>query len=269
MKRLMVLISLVTLSSLAFAAPALAAAPAHDAYSDRIVIGSLPFSDSIDTTEATSDIDDVEANADCGAPVTDASVWFELTASTDGYVLVDVSASDYSAGVIVVTGSPSSFSIENCGAGGTYFQALSGQTYAILVFDDQYDGVGNGGTLNVTIDVLPPPPTVELAVNPIGQFNKRSGSATISGSFSCTGEAFWASIEVQLTQNVGRFTITGWGYVSFDGVTCDGTAQPWSAEVFGSNGKFKGGHTASVTVGYACGAFDCGYDFREQIVKLR
>jgi hypothetical protein len=39
--------------------------------------------------------------------------------------------------------------------------------------------------------------------------------------------------------------------------------------VFGSNGKFKGGRTASVTTAYACGAFDCGFDFREQTIKLR
>jgi hypothetical protein len=269
MKRLAVLLSLVALSSLTFVAPAAAAAPGNDTYADRIVVGSFPFSDSIDTTEATTDGDDVEANASCGAPVTDASVWYEVTAGTDGYFLVDVSPSDYSAGVIVVTGSPGSFSIETCGAGGTSFYAVSGQTYAILVFDDQYDGAGNGGTLEITIDVLPPPPTVALTVNPTGRFNKVTGSATISGTFRCTGEAFSANVEVQLTQNVGRFTITGYGYVSLDGVTCDGTIQPWAVEVFGSNGKFKGGRTASVAFAYACGGFDCGYDFKEQIVKLR
>lgn len=269
MKRPMVLISLVALSSLAFAAPALAAAPGNDTYPDRILVGSLPFSDSVDTTEATTDADDAEANAACGAPATDASVWYELTADTDGYVLVDVSASDYSAGVIVATGSPGSLITEACGPGGTYFYAVSGQAYAILAFDDQNDGVGNGGTLEITIDLLPPPPAVALTVDPIGRFNKVTGSATISGTLSCTGEAFWASVEVQLTQNVGRFSITGWGYVSFDGVTCDGTTQPWAVEVFGSNGKFKGGRTASVAIAYACGGFDCGYAFKEQTVKLR
>jgi hypothetical protein len=171
--------------------------------------------------------------------------------------------------VIVATGSPGSLITEACGPGGTYFYAVSGQAYAILAFDDQNDGVGNGGTLEITIDVLPPPPAVALTVNPIGHFNKVTGSATISGTLSCTGEAFWASVEVQLTQNVGRFSITGWGYVSFDGVTCDGTTQPWVVEVFGSNGKFKGGRTASVAIAYACGGFDCGYAFKEQTVKLR
>lgn len=269
MKRLAVLISLVSLFSLAFAAPALAAAPGNDLYSGRIAVGSLPFSDSLDTTEATTDADDVEANANCGAPASDASVWYELTAAADGLVIVDVSASDYPAGVIVVSGSPGGFVIENCGPGGTLFYAASGQPYAILAFDDQSDGAGNGGTLEINIDVAPPPPTVDITVDPVGAFNKLTGSATISGTLTCTGDAFFTEVDVQLTQNVGRFTVTGWGSVFTEPPVCDGTAQPWSVEVFGSTGKFKGGTAASVTFAYACGSFDCGFDSEEQIVRLR
>ena len=265
MKRLVVLISLVALTSLSFAAPVLAAAPSNDIYTGRTVIGSLPFSDSLDTTEATTDADDVEANTNCGAPATDASVWYELTATADALLLVDVSASDYSAGVIVATGSPGTFSIENCGPGGTVFFAVSGQTYAILAFDDQFDGAGNGGLLEITIDVAPPPPSVDVTVDPVGHFNK-SGSATITGTVTCTGEAVFAFIDLQLTQKVGRFTIIGSGFTEF---VCDGTTQPWSVEVFGFTGAFKGGRAASVTFAVACGSFDCGFDSEERIVMLR
>lgn len=269
MKRLTILVSLVAMFSLAFAAPVLAAAPGNDTYGGRIVIGSVPYSDSQDTTEATSDADDVEANAACGAPVTDASVWYELTASGDGAVIVDVSSSDYSAGVIVVSGSPGSFAIENCGPGSTVFFAASGQTYAILAFDDQGDGSGNGGALEITVDAAPPPPTLDLTVDPEGQFNKITGSATISGTLTCTGDAFFTEVDVQLTQNVGRFSVSGYGSIFSEPAVCDGTAQPWSVEVIGSNGKFKGGRAASVTFAFACGLFDCGFDSEEQIVRLR
>ena len=269
MKRLTVLISLVAMFSLAFAAPVLAAAPGNDAYGGRIAVGALPYSNSQDTTEATTDADDAEANAACGAPVTDASVWYELASAADGAILVDVSASDYSAGVIVVSGSPGSFVVEACGPGSAVFFAASGQTYAILAFDDQGDGAGNGGALEITVDVAPPPPTVDVTVNPIGQFNKLTGSATISGTLTCTGDAFFTEVDVQLTQSVGRFTVTGFGIAFDEQPTCDGTAQPWSVEVIGSTGKFKGGHAASVTFAYACGSFDCGFDSEEQIVRLR
>jgi hypothetical protein len=268
MKRLTVLISLVTMLSLAFAAPVVAAAPGNDAYAGRIAVSALPYSNSQDTTEATTDADDVEANA-CGAPATDASVWYELTAVADGPIIVDVSASDYSAGVIVVTGSPGSFVIEACGPGTVGFFALSGQTYTILAFDDQGDGAGNGGMLEISIDLPPPPPTVDVAVNPIGQFNKLTGSATISGTLSCTGNATDLALSVSLTQNVGRFTVTGFGSLFFDAPVCDGTAQPWSVEVFGFNGTFKGGHAASVTWSAVCELGNCGFDSEEQIIKLR
>lgn len=105
------------------ASSALAAtAPGNDTYVGREVIGSLPFSASVDTTGATTDAADAEANASlsaggtpCGASATDASVWYEFVATADGDIVVDVSTSDYSAGVIVVSGNPGSFTLENCG----------------------------------------------------------------------------------------------------------------------------------------------------------
>jgi hypothetical protein len=269
MKRLTVLISLVATFSLAFAAPVLAAAPGNDAYAGRIAVIALPYSNSQDTTEATTDADDVAANAQCGAPATDASVWYELTAAADSSIIVDVSASDYSAGVIVASGSPGSFVVEVCGQGMVGFAAASGVTYAILVFDDQLDGAGTGGALEISIDAAPPPPTVDVTVDPIGHFNRLTGSATISGTLTCTGDALDLQVAVSLTQNVGRFTITGFGSLFFDTPVCDGTAQPWSVEVFGFNGTFKGGHAVSVTSAAACNLGSCSFDSEEQIIKLR
>src|SRR5215471_13636780 len=56
--------------------PALAAAPSNDTFAGAQVIGSLPFSTTEDTTQATTDADDTAANQFCGAPATDASVWY-------------------------------------------------------------------------------------------------------------------------------------------------------------------------------------------------
>ena len=61
---------------------------------------TIGFSEVLDTTEATTDADDAQFNASCGAPATDASVWYTLV-GTDEVVIVDVSGSDYSAGVLV------------------------------------------------------------------------------------------------------------------------------------------------------------------------
>ena len=117
MRRMSLLITIVALASLGLAAPVLAAAPSGDLYATRTTIATLPFSESVDTTEATTDADDVEAAADCGAPATDASVWYEYTATSDAGVIVDTNSSTYSTGVIVATGSPGTFSLVTCFAG--------------------------------------------------------------------------------------------------------------------------------------------------------
>lgn len=255
-----------TILGLAVAVPAYAAPPANDTYAGRVVVAGIPFAASVDTTEATTDADDAELNAQCGAPATDASVWYELTAASDGALVVDVSNSTYSAGVLVGTGSPGSFNIVACAPGAVAFGTSAGTTYAILAIDDQFDGGGNGGTLQIAIEEIPPPPTIDIAVDPFGSFDSRTGAATIRGTATCTGDVQFASVDVQLTQRVGRFLIRGFGFTE---ITCDGTTRPWEVTVTGDNGMFKGGRAVSVTFAFACGVFDCGFDFEERIVRLR
>jgi hypothetical protein len=60
------------------AAPALAAAPANDDFDSATVIGSLPYADSLDTTEATYAGDEP---APCGQLYT--SVWYAFTPTHD------------------------------------------------------------------------------------------------------------------------------------------------------------------------------------------
>jgi hypothetical protein len=266
MKRLAILTSVLMVVSLAAAAPVLAAPPANDLYPGQAI--SVGFSASLDTSEATTDATDTEVNANCGAPATDASVWYQLTATADAFIGVDVSGSNYSAGVIVASGSPGNFTLENCGPGATAFAAVTGVTYSILAFDFQDDGGGNGGTLQIQVAELPPPPEVDVTVDKTGLFNSATGSATISGTVTCTGGPVdFSFIDISVRQVVGRTSIDGFG--SIEGFTCDGTTQPWSAEIFGSNGIFKGGKALTVSFAFACGPFLCGEDFDEVVVQLR
>jgi hypothetical protein len=267
MKRLAILSSLLMILSLGAAAPVLAAAPANDVYAGRepIAVGD---SLTVDTSEATTDADDTELNTVCGAPAMDASVWYELTATADGWIGIDVSASNYSAGVFVATGSPGSFEVLACGPGATAFEAVADETYAILAMDDQSDGGGNGGTLEIQVAALPPPPVIELTVNKTGRFNSKTGSATISGTVTCSGgPADFSFIDVSVRQAVGRFFVDGGG--SIEGFVCDGSTQEWSAEVFGFNGIFKGGKALTASFAFACGTFLCGESFLERVVQLK
>ena len=255
MRRVALLVSIVALLSLGLAAPVLAAAPSNDLYPDRTVI-SLPFSDTVDTTGATTDANDAEANLDCGAPATDASVWYAFTATSDGALVVDVSSSDYSAGIIVATGTPGGFGLVTCSEGSVVFSVTSSKTYLILAFDDQYDGSGNGGTLANTVADAPPPPTLDVTVSSSGGFNAKTGVATIRGTVTCTGgDEFGKNfVSVQATQTVGRMKFTGWGGAEF---TCDGTTQTWAADIFSDTGKFAGGKAVVWVDAFSCNLGGC------------
>lgn len=265
-KRLVVLVGLLLAASLAAAGPVLAAAPANDLYAGRQTV-AIGFSATVDTTEATTDADDLDIATGClGVPALDASVWYEITATADMGIAVDVSESTYSAGVIAASGGPGNWLVEACGPGATAWAATSGVKYTILAFDDQEDGTGNGGTLRINVVEAPPPPELTLTVNPRGSFDSHTGGAVISGTITCTGEAEFTFIDVFVRQKTGRLFIDGSGFI--EGFTCDGTTQAWSADIFPFNGVFKGGRAITVTFAVACGPFMCGEGFDESVVQL-
>jgi hypothetical protein len=248
------------------ALPASAAPPSNDTFGGATV-ASLGFSQTLDTTEATTDADDAQLNTNCGAPATDASVWYSLTAAADGGVVVDVSQSDYSAGVLVGTGTQGSLELVTCGPGTVGFTAVAGTTYYILAIDDQFDGAGNGGTLRISFNEAPPPPTVDITVDPVGRVDARTGEAFLTGTYTCSNGDF-IDVFGEARQAVGRFVIVG-SFSFSDFGTCDGAVHTWSATVFPENGKFAGGKAMTVTFAFSCGPFQCAEDFVEQTVRLR
>jgi hypothetical protein len=266
-KRLTILLGLLIAGSLATAAPAFAAAPpANDTLSNAQTI-SLGFSATdIDTTGATTDSDDATINSFCGAPKTDASIWYTITPSTDMGILVDLTGSDYSAGAIVAEGSAPNWNVLACAPFGVVFSATAGTKYTILVFDDQQDGVGTGGLLDISVTEAPPPPELSVTVDPRGTFDAKTGGAIVRGTLTCTGDVVFSFIDVFMRQKVGRLFIDGEGAI--EGFTCDGTSQPWSVDIFPFNGIFKGGRTATFSFAAACDNFQCGEGFLETVVKL-
>ena len=248
------------------AGPAYAAPPSNDVFAGAVTIGSIPFSVTQDVTEATTNGSDIDANEQCGAPAVDASVWYEVTPTADTALLVDVTDSSYPAGVLVVTGAPGGFELVACGPGVVAFEAIAGVSYYLLIIDDQSDGGGNGGTLRLTVEEAPPPPELTVTVNDRAAFSPRTGSATVSGTIACDEDAEFTVIDVQLEQAVGRGEVVGFGSLDVD---CDGTAQPWSIEIFPTFGKkFAGGKAATFTFAVSCGLVFCSEYSNEQQVQL-
>jgi len=235
---------------------ALAAPPSNDTFTGATPVTSVPFSQELDTTGATTDADDFQLATQCEAPpVTDASVWYAFTGADAG-VVVDVSQSSYSAGVMYAVGSEGNLFAYSCGGPSVSFFAEAGTTYYVLAYDSQEDGGGNGGTLRISFNPPPPPPTAAITVNRRGEFNAHTGVATISGTYTCTNAAF-ISVFGDAHQNVGKYAILGFFGSNGPEGTCDGAPHAWAADVVPDNGRFAGGKMMTVTQGFACGSIEC------------
>jgi hypothetical protein len=246
---------------------AAAAPPSNDTLAGATP-ATIGFTEELDTSEATTDADDAQLSVSCGGFPTDASVWYAFTTAANTGVVVDVSQSSYTAGVLVGERFPSGdLGLVACGLGTATFFATAGTTYYVLAIDPQFDGGGNGGTLRISFNPGPPPPTLDITVDRFGRVDARTGVATITGTYTCTS-ADQIAVFVQARQDFGRFTVSGSG-AFFDGLTCDGTTRSWSADVFPQGGKFAGGKAMTVTIAVSCGPLQCAPDFEERTVQLR
>ncbi len=185
--------------------PAMAAAPDNDAFADATWIDALPFSDSLDTTEATTEATDPSCVGN------GPTVWYAWTAPWDVDVAVSTAGSDYDTTASVWTGSPGAFSEVACNddSDGTLqsrasWSAVEGETYWVMI--GAYAN-GVGGSLVVTLDEYVPfelSGTVDTASTVI-----RTGDGKVEGTIVCSGDG-WFSVSGQLTQRTGRFETVGW-----------------------------------------------------------
>jgi len=196
------------------ALPALAAAPANDTWTGavRLLLGGTV---ELDTTSATTDAVDRLVNERCGAPYTKASVWYRYKPTVTRRLSVDVSASDYSAGVLVTKGRPTDGRVVTCGPRQVAFRAVADVRYYILAFSDTRT---NGGHLVLTLDRLRPP-TLDLTVPSRGTVDRR-GVATVTFAVRCTHSSFF-DMFARLTQSFGHTKVTAFSYAE-EGPACDG-----------------------------------------------
>jgi hypothetical protein len=198
--------------------------PKNDMGSRATVVPALPFSDTLDTTGATTGPNDTQANQTCGAPVTNNSVWYKFTAGpSDANFFVDGSSSDYAVGILVATGSPGALTTVSCGPFAVTTAAQQGITYYIMVFDF----IGSGaGTLRLNMGESP---IANVAVNAQGLANS-AHDAQFSGSYRCAN-AGRLEIYGSVTEVVGENVAAGsYDNLGIPAPTCDGIQHPWSAK---------------------------------------
>ena len=173
-RRLLLAVTAFAFLCLPAVAPARAVPPANDARDNAIVIGTLPFSGTVDTTEATIGPEDDAAAATCGLSTPyPKSVWYRYTPASDHAVVIDTAGSNYPVGVGVGTGG----SCVTTFAGAVRFSAQAGETYFIAVVDI---GAGAGGALELSLEINHAPVCDDVA------FSVQAGTSAEVPSPDCS-----------------------------------------------------------------------------------
>ena len=135
------------------AAPALAAPPGNDDPGSPVPITTLPFTETLDTTEATSQSEE-PTSCNYGR-----AVWYVYTAPEQIRLGLNTVGSDYPAGVAVFKGSATNAGLIACQTGNPArlsFGAVAGETYYFMVS-------GSGGVLTFNVDVAKPPTNDDIS----------------------------------------------------------------------------------------------------------
>ena len=113
-------------------------APANDDFDNAIVIAKPPFTNSVNTSDATTAADDPVPS--CAAEGQGPTVWYAFTASHRKRIEANTFGSDYDTDLVVYTGTRGDLTEIACNddAGNTVqsqvvFSAVAGETYYIMV----------------------------------------------------------------------------------------------------------------------------------------
>jgi len=260
---------LVAVALLAFAvfipSIALAAAPANDEIAAATAIGGLPFTDTLDTTEATTAPDDPSCAGN------GHTVWYTFTPSADIRLDANTFGSSFDTTISVYTGSPGALAQIACNddTAGLQSQVLvdatGGQTYYIMAGSCCGQ---SGGSLTLTLRQAPPPPPppqIGLSIDR-GGFVDKNGVATISGTTTCNQPMF-VNPAGSLTQTFAhRIVIQGF---NGDSVSCTPPSVPWKLTVFASSNRFSAGSAQASLSAFACNSISCTSAQKSADVTLR
>jgi hypothetical protein len=255
------------------AVPVLAAPPSNDDIANSTAV-TLGFSETIDTTEATSDPNDPSCFSGSGAG-DQATVWYSYAAAVSSSVGARTTGSDYDTTIYVGTSNGSGgIDVIDCVDDTPFglqaavrWDAQSGTTYLIAVGTCcGGDGAaGGGGSLTFSIQEAAPAPTIDLTVSGRGSAGK-DGSATVGGTVTCSAETP-VVVEAFVSQRVGRRVFQAGG--SSDEITCSTDPSSWEVTVISGDGLFAGGHATVDAFTSACNEFDCNVASVQATVSLR
>jgi Bacterial Ig domain len=208
--------------ALLLGAPSLAnaAPPSNDAFASRTRIVALPYTNSVDTEEASLEVG--EPMPACGFEA-GKTVWYEYTSPVTGVVRVDMQGSSFDTVVAVWKGSDlASLSEVGCNddngndlASLAFFQAEIGSSYFIQV--GGYEG--EGGNMTIRVD-----PSTAGGI---------SGTVTSSSGGPLRGICVWLYDGERGSLQYDTLTTSTGAY--FFGAIPNGT---WKVEFFDCHGRY-------------------------------
>jgi hypothetical protein len=252
---------------------AFAQSPSNDDFDSATEISSLPFSDSVNTAEATTAEDD----PDCAE--SSNTVWYTFTPDEDVSIEANTFGSDYDTILCLYTGARGN--LDNPAGNDDaswethqsqlFFNVTAGETYFFMI-GSPFGGSGGNLVFNVDVGLPTPPPPrdfdVELvSINPTGLLSHRSGIVQISATIECS-EPSDILVSGYATQTTGRTTVQGFFSES---IVCFPEEEPAPSLISfeGQNGSFVAGRISVNVFLEGCGVSDCDQDQGSGIVRLR
>jgi hypothetical protein len=240
---------------------ALAAAPANDDVTAATLITALPFTETVDTSEATAAAGDL----DCSGLEDTHTVWYAITPTTD--MLLGLRTEPQFAAEVstsVASGSPGSFSFLQCSFASTQtLAAKAGITYYIQLASA---GADPGGLIRFGV-VQVEPFTVTLGLDETGRID--GGVITVGGSLQCS-RALPPGSEVVVQGRLEQHSANGWLVSFHSAVGCPTTPLQWQTTVQVLGGTFVPGKATLTATAFACDAFTCAPNDTESArIRLR
>src|SRR5881409_1353197 len=147
----------------------LAASPTNDAFANAAIVASLPFSDTVDVSDATSE----PGEPACTGPPEAQTIWYSYTPSTDQVLRARVENTSFGTTLIAFrsngTGLGGLSSVSGCTYSGNnvvVIAANAGTTYYVRAAAYPFSA---GGSLDLRLEAVPPPANDAFAdAKPIG-----------------------------------------------------------------------------------------------------
>jgi hypothetical protein len=249
MKRVLTTAALLVALSALPAPPVLAEQePGNDDFDNARQVAELPYKQKIDIGKASKADDDPECR---GAGHT---VWYQFTPSTDMRLTARVRGRRTPAVLSVWTGDRGALTEVFCRGYRPFLELTGGTTYYFMVGTYRNR---QGGQVRFRLAEVPPPPTIELTVDPVVTVNNQTEEVTTSGAITCEGGNYtYIYGSVKQRDDVGRQFISAYFYSDYGDFECVGTQETWEYTELGG-GIFIDGPALVDVEAYTCNRFEC------------